>query len=103
MKKLLTATALLSAMFAASPALADDPQAYAAYQFTQAVIYHTGCEKLPDQLMYGIVQAMKTIPESVLVPATTKVTDEIKSDGSSAAWCARIKPIIWKHIKETQP
>jgi hypothetical protein len=101
-KKLFALAAI--AMSMASPALADDAadvaQAYAAFQYTQAVIYHSGCEKLPDVLMYGVVQEMKKIPEATMIAADEKIHDEMVRDGSGAAWCARVKPIIWKRIKE---
>jgi hypothetical protein len=73
-----------------------------AYGFTVALIYHSGCEKLPLHLMYSVVLEMKKIPDSVLIPANEKVHAEMTQDGSGAAWCARIKPNIWKRIKEYQ-
>jgi hypothetical protein len=98
MKKLLTSVALFATMFAASPALADDvdPRAYA---FTLTAIYHTGCEKLPDQLIYGIVLEMKNIPDSVLMSAEQKIHDEMVRDGSAAAWCA---PYQTDHLEKHQ-
>lgn len=96
MKKLTALLLTTVALFAASPAPAVDvdPQAFA---FMQGFLYHQGCAKLPDLLIYGIVLQMKDIPDAVMMPAEQKVHDALVSEGVPA-WCARIKPQIDKFI-----
>jgi hypothetical protein len=93
LKKLLTTVALLTAMFAASPALAADDAWSPVFGYEQAFIYHMGCEKLPPIAAYGIVLQLRNIPEADKKAAVKKVTDALDSEGPTA-WCARVKPWI---------
>lgn len=101
MKKLLTTAALLSAMFAISPALADDVDPRA-YSFTLSYVYDGFCEKLPPLLMQGVELEMKDIPAAVLAPAQKKVDDQLGKLGRTE-FCARAKSLINKALdsKET--
>jgi hypothetical protein len=99
-KKLLTTVALLSAMFAASPALSDDvdPRAYA---FVLTTAYDGFCAKLPPLLMAGITAALEDMPEPVFKAAFQKVHDEHVKLGFG--FCAHFKPLIDERVAATAP
>ena len=100
MKKLLTTVALLSAMFAASPALADEADDLdEAYGYLTVLFYGKSCESLPLNLTGPVAGNLLRIPDAIHNRAQDKVDAAMRAEGLTA-WCANRKPRMDKFLAE---
>jgi hypothetical protein len=92
LKKLSLLLMTAAALFAASPAPADDVDPRA-FTFALLLVYDAGCAKLPPLVSYGIALELDDLPKATFQSATTKVQSELQRLGPTE-FCASLKPRV---------